>query len=176
MMLSQKSRIQSRPSSLEIEGISQMTKAVLRPAVFMIVDALLVENRIAVGVGYEQGVTSAPGKLEPYQIVGVVKDSKYRRVDEETLRTAYVASGQDPDPWPTIHYEERSGVPVEVLMHSMRAAIADVNSAVSLEFRTLEAQVDVSVNAIPSRCFTFICFRIAGAAFSGDRTVRDHIL
>src|SRR4029077_14147432 len=58
----------------------------------------------------------ALGKLDPYLIIGVVKDGKYRRVSEETLRTAYVASGQDPDPWPTVHFEVRSDRPVEGLI------------------------------------------------------------
>jgi putative ABC transport system permease protein len=87
----------------------------------------------------------ALGKLEPYQIIGVVKDGKYRRVNEETLRTAYVASGQDPDPWPTVHFEVRSDRPVEGLIGSIRSAITDVNPGVSLKFLSLETQVNESL-------------------------------
>jgi hypothetical protein len=79
--------------------------------------------------------------LQPYQVIAVVKDSKYRRIDETPVWSAFLASGQDPDPWPTVSYEVRSQVPVEQLIPSLRAAFAEVNPGVSLEFQNFENQV-----------------------------------
>ena len=83
--------------------------------------------------------------MEPYVIIGVAKDSKYRKIDEGTERIAYVASGQDPEPWPSISYELRSGGPVEALIPAIRSAIGGLNHDISLEFRSLQTQVNESL-------------------------------
>jgi len=86
------------------------------------------------------GKTIGMGK-DSYQIVGVVKDTKYNRIKEEDRRIGYMAAGQDAAPGPEIRFALRSDVPVETLIPAARAAIAGVNRGVSLEFRNLELQV-----------------------------------
>jgi putative ABC transport system permease protein len=85
-----------------------------------------------------------PGK-DLYHVVGVVKDAKYNRIDEARKRTAYLVSGQDPDPAPMISYEVRSERPVEEMIPSVRSVISGVNRGISLEFRNFETQVNESL-------------------------------
>jgi predicted permease len=82
---------------------------------------------------------------EPCEVIGVVKDAKYARIDERPVRTLYLASAQDTNPAPNIGFELRSNGPVERLIPSIRAAIAGVNRDASLEFRNFEIQVDDSL-------------------------------
>ena len=44
---------------------------------------------------------------DPIQVVGVVKDAKYRRLREETLATVYLAKGQNASPGPFANYALR---------------------------------------------------------------------
>ncbi len=76
-----------------------------------------------------------------YEIVGVVKDAKYGQIDEKPLRVAYVASAQDPDPWPFTHFEVRPQVSAERLIPALRTALSRVSRSASLEFGNLDDQV-----------------------------------
>ena len=91
------------------------------------------------------GKTIGMGKDEVYQIIGVVKDTKYNRINEGERRIGYLAAGQDAEPPPSVRFTLRSDVPVETLIPSARAAIAGVNRGISLEFRNLETQVSESL-------------------------------
>jgi predicted permease len=94
-------------------------------------------NPIGKTIGMDEG--------DVYQIVGVVKDTKYNRINEEDRRIGYLAAGQDAEPGPHIRYTLRSDVPVETLIPAARGAIAGVNRGVSLEFRNFESQVSESL-------------------------------
>ena len=80
-----------------------------------------------------------------YQVIGVVKDTKYISIDEETEKVVYVSTLQDPAPWANNTFELRSSGPLESLTHSIRSVIAEVNPAISLEFSSLETQVSDSL-------------------------------
>ena len=84
-------------------------------------------------------------KDDVYHIVGVVKDTKYSRIDEKERRIAYLAADQDAEPSPNFRFTLRSDVPVETLIPAARAAIGGVNRGISLEFRNLETQVNESL-------------------------------
>jgi putative ABC transport system permease protein len=86
-----------------------------------------------------------PDEKDFYRVIGVVKDAKYFRMDEEPTRTAYLASGQDTEPRPEIRYELRTDRPVETLIPSIRSTIAEQNKDVSLEFRSFDEQVSESM-------------------------------
>ncbi len=94
-------------------------------------------------IGLDQA--GSAGKQEIYQIIGVVKDSKYGQIDEAPRRTAYLACAQDQEPWPSIRYVVRSNGPAEALIPSIRSAITQVNRDISLEFRSFETQVNESL-------------------------------
>jgi predicted permease len=80
-----------------------------------------------------------------YQIVGVVKDTKYNRINEQDRRIGYLAAAQEAQPSPSIRFTLRSDLPVETLIPAARAAITGVNRGISLEFRSLETQVRESL-------------------------------
>ena len=65
------------------------------------------------------------GKDDVYQIVGVVKDTKYNRINEKERRIGYLAAGQDAEPSPSVRFTLRSDVPVETLIPAARAAIGE---------------------------------------------------
>ena len=64
---------------------------------------------------------NAPGKLDTYEVIGLVKDAKYGDLDEKTLKTAYVPFGQDANPRPEINYEIRTDGAPEALTPAVRA-------------------------------------------------------
>src|SRR5262249_7717605 len=86
-----------------------------------------------------------PGEREVYEVVGVVRDTKYRRIDEQPTKTAFLASGQDREPLPTIRYAVRSNAPIDLLIPSIRSAIADENRSISLDFHDFEVLVNESL-------------------------------
>ena len=91
------------------------------------------------------GKTIGMDKDDLFGIVGVVKDTKYNRINEKDRRIGYLAEGQDAAPGPNIRFTLRSDLPVETLIPAARAAIAGVNRGISLEFRNLETQVSESL-------------------------------
>ena len=110
--------------------------------------AMLVNESAArqfFGAANPIGKTIGMDKDDVYQIVGVVKDTKYNRINEQDRRIGYLAEGQDAEPRPTIRFTLRSDVPVETLIPAARAAIIGVNRGISLEFRNLETQVSESL-------------------------------
>jgi putative ABC transport system permease protein len=80
------------------------------------------------------------------EIVGVMKDAKYRSLREETLPTAYVPASQDRKPWESITFAVRvaAGAPT-ALISAVKSAIAQVNRDVSLQFKTLAVQIGESL-------------------------------
>ncbi len=85
------------------------------------------------------------GERTDYQVVGVVKDTKYNRLDEQPRRIAYLAGEQDPKPGPSLRYSILSTANGETLAPSLRAALSEVDPDISFDIRTLEAQVNDSL-------------------------------
>ena len=82
---------------------------------------------------------------ELYQVIGVVKDTKYNRLDEEQRDIGYLAAAQDPKPPASVNYSLRSEGRVEASIPSARAAFSGVNRDIELEFQNLETQVNESL-------------------------------
>jgi len=101
------------------------------------------ENPIGKTISTDERDASNAKKI--YHVIGVTKDAKYFQLEENPVRTAYLAAGQDPDPDPTRYYEVRSRGPLDALTPSIRTAIAQVNRGISLEFRSFDAQVGESL-------------------------------
>jgi predicted permease len=87
----------------------------------------------------------ASGGKESYQIVGVVKDTKYFSIGEERVKTIYFSSAQDVDPGTDVHYEVRFDGPMEAIVPSIRETIGAQNRDISLEFSSLENLVNESL-------------------------------
>ncbi len=95
-------------------------------------------------IGVEQP-TDERTVTDLHEVIGVVKDAKYQRLDEKPERTIYMSSAQDADPSPSISYEVRSSGSVERLIPSIRTAIGEVNRGAALQFRNFETQVNDSL-------------------------------
>ena len=81
----------------------------------------------------------------PIQIVGVVKDAKYKELREETLPTAYLPLSQDSVQSPYANYVLRTAGAPSSLAPGVKALVAEVNRAIALELTPLSQQVDASL-------------------------------
>jgi putative ABC transport system permease protein len=90
----------------------------------------------------QNGKTIGP----PLEIVGVVKDAKYRSLREEILPTAYLPMSQDSEPDVFVNFELQASGPAAALIPGVKEAIGQVNRDVTLGFVTLATQVGESLN------------------------------
>jgi putative ABC transport system permease protein len=96
------------------------------------------ENPIGKGFRIEVG----PGEPQPlYQIVGLVKDSKYQSLREDFKPIAYVAASQDKGPGLGTNIIVRSTAPLGSLLVAVRRSVLEENPEISLEFRVFRAQL-----------------------------------
>ena len=87
-----------------------------------------------------------PGKLgPPIQIVGVVRDSKYVSLREETPPTAFFPITQQPGFGGGPNFLIRTSTRPSAALSLIQTAVADVDKSISLEFNTLAQQVDDSL-------------------------------
>jgi len=97
-------------------------------------------------VGRYFQIEGAPGKPNPQiQIVGIVKDSKYRRVSEATLPTAFEPIEQIPEHGSTQSFELRTSGRPSALAAAVQNVVAGVNKEIPLDFLTLSDQVNDSL-------------------------------
>jgi predicted permease len=78
----------------------------------------------------------------PVRIVGLMRDSKYEYGREHTHPTAYFPVTTAPEHFEAESFELRTAVPPSALISPIQAAVAGVNKAIPLEFRTLAQQVN----------------------------------
>ena len=96
------------------------------------------QNPIGKGFRIEGG----PGEPQPlYQIVGLVKDSKYQSLREPFKPIAYVAASQDKEPGLGTTIIVRSTAPLGSLLAAVRRTVLEENPEISLEFRVFRAQL-----------------------------------
>ena len=80
-----------------------------------------------------------------YQVVGVVKDTKYNRLNEAQRPIGYLAAAQESQPGASLQFELRTAGRVDDVIAPARAAIGGVSRDIALEFRNLETQVNDSL-------------------------------
>jgi predicted permease len=120
-------------------------------------------------------VTAPPAR----EIVGLVADSVYRNVREQSLPTVYVplAQADDGDPLPappqeiTLAVRARTGSPV-ALTRSVSAAVGDIDRNLSLSFRSMTERISANVIqerslAILSAFFGALALLLAGVGLYG---------
>ncbi|HXS98130.1 MAG TPA: ABC transporter permease [Candidatus Limnocylindrales bacterium] len=92
------------------------------------------------------GKTFRPGGNggSPIQIVGVVKDTKYRSLRAEGEAIAYYPLSQLP-PMRWANFVLRANGPATSLIAGVKAAVDEVNHDITLQFRTLSVQLDESL-------------------------------
>lgn len=86
------------------------------------------------------------GKPEPlYQIVGVVKDTKYGDLREEFRPIGFFPNAQNDDPGPNATLVVRmAGSPTE-MMNAVKAAIAQISPSMGVQFQSFSAQLQESL-------------------------------
>ena len=87
-----------------------------------------------------------PGKpAARIQIVGIVKDSKYDSLREETFAQAFLPIAQIPEGDEQENFEVRTIAQPSVVIPAVQEAVGSVNKAIPIEIRTLAGQVDDSL-------------------------------
>lgn len=93
-------------------------------------------------IGVRFRLDSYVGKPSPtHEIVGLVKDAKYRDLREEPIPLVYVAAAQDdrPDNFP--QFLIRSTLPLSAVLPSIKEAILQSGPKIIIDFRTMETQI-----------------------------------
>jgi putative ABC transport system permease protein len=114
-----------------------------------------------------------PGKPVPtYEIVGLVKDSKYSDLHEEFLPTAYFPLAQDDHPDPATHFLIRASTQLSGLIASVKSAIDAASPQIDIEFRVFKTQIRESLlqdelMAMLSGFFGFLAALLAAIGLYG---------
>jgi putative ABC transport system permease protein len=86
------------------------------------------------------------GKPEPiYEIVGLVKDTKYGDLREESTSIAYFPDAQNDEPALSGTFVIRSTLPLGSLLPSVKAALLETNPRIELSFRVLHTMIQESL-------------------------------
>jgi predicted permease len=114
-----------------------------------------------------------PGKPRPfYEIVGLTGDFKFQDMHEDYLPFAVFPLSQMEKIQPNAQVVVRSTLPLSSLMASLKQAIADVNPAISLQFKPFKTQVHDSLSqdelmATLSGFFGFLAALLAAIGLYG---------
>ena len=81
----------------------------------------------------------------PIEIVGVVKDMKYKNLREDGTATAFFAQTQRPKPAGAVSFAIRTSNDPSSAIPTIRAALKEANPRLLLEFATLEQNIDESL-------------------------------
>jgi predicted permease len=93
-------------------------------------------------LGKQFRVLAGPGEPQHvYQIVGLVKNSKYQSLRDDFEPIAFVAATQDKEPGLGTNLLVRSTVPLGSLMPALRKTILRQNGGISFEFQVFQTQV-----------------------------------
>lgn len=91
-------------------------------------------------------IEEAPGTPRPvYQVVGLVRDTKYYDLREDFDPIAFFPMAQDSEPYPEVNFLIRSDLPLAVLVSNVRRSIGDFSPSAELDFQVFETQVRESL-------------------------------
>jgi putative ABC transport system permease protein len=91
-------------------------------------------------------IETGPGEARPdFQIVGLVRDTKYDHVREPFGPIAFFPMGQNPRPGASDRIVIRSNLPLPALVSSVKRAVAEANPNILIRFETLASQVEKSL-------------------------------
>ncbi|HEV8253911.1 MAG TPA: ABC transporter permease [Vicinamibacteria bacterium] len=87
-------------------------------------------------------IEEPPGAPRPfYQVVGVVKDTKYRDLRDPFSPLALLAMAQEPDPGPFVSLLVRSEGEIATVVASVKQAVLSASPAVSIDFKVFKTQL-----------------------------------
>jgi predicted permease len=76
-----------------------------------------------------------------YEIVGLVKDTKYQTLREDFKPIAFFAASQDRLPVPEIHVLIRSSVPMDGTVAAVKNTLQEMDPAIKFDFTVFETQM-----------------------------------
>jgi putative ABC transport system permease protein len=87
-------------------------------------------------------VETPPGEPQQiYEIIGLVKDTKYRSLREDFLPTAFFAAAQEPDPDEGVQYLIRSSLPVAAVTAAVKQRLLETSPQLDFDFRVFKTQI-----------------------------------
>jgi putative ABC transport system permease protein len=93
-------------------------------------------------LGRRFNIESAPGAPEQsYDVIGIVRDTKYSDLREDFAPIAFLAASQDPEPGVTTRVIVRSELPLDRITPSITRAVGEIHPAISLTYQTMTAQI-----------------------------------
>ncbi len=97
-------------------------------------------------VGQRLRIEATPNEPESvYEIVGLVRDTKYQDLREDFVPIAFLASSQDPSPWEFDHVLIRSETPLVQIVPTLKKTIGDVHPEILATFRVLGTEIRSSL-------------------------------
>jgi putative ABC transport system permease protein len=108
-----------------------------------------------------------------FEIIGLVRDTKYRRLRDQFTPIVFLSTAQDPKPDPFAQILIRSVATPAGTVRMVRRTLADINAAMSVDFRSFASTVQESllrerVMATLSGLFGFLGAFIAALAARGS--------
>jgi predicted permease len=94
---------------------------------------------------WREATPSTPAQLN--EIVGLVKDTKYRNIRRPAEPIAYLTHAQDKDTESNMKVLVRSSLPMGAEEQAIRRALHDVSSGISFDFEGLQDQIEQSLLA-----------------------------
>jgi predicted permease len=76
-----------------------------------------------------------------FQVVGLVRNTKYYELREDFRAIAFVSGGQDEDPGPGANFVLRTNAPLGEFYRNAEQAVAEIHPGLGLDFRVLTAQI-----------------------------------
>ena len=122
----------------------------------------------AIGRRFRTSDSIAP----PFEVVGVVQDTRYRSLREVAEPMAYYPVAQDSTPQSGIGYEIATALPPATIAAAVLRAVTEVNPSVTVSFRQLDQQVAASLLqerllATLSSFFGVVALLLAGIGLYG---------
>jgi predicted permease len=124
-------------------------------------------------LGVSFRILTGPGEQpHVYQIVGLVKNSKYRSLRDDFQPIAFVAATQDKEPGLGVNVVVRSHEAIGSLTAALRRTMRQENSGISFEFQVFKTQVQDSLlrerlMAMLSGFFGFLAAALATVGLYG---------
>ena len=97
-------------------------------------------------VGRSFRYEAAAGEQDPiFQIVGLVKNTKYYQLREDPLPIGFFPIAQEPTPGAGANYVIRTAGSIGEIMRNITSAVGEVSPAIGIEFRPLSRQIKESL-------------------------------
>jgi putative ABC transport system permease protein len=97
-------------------------------------------------VGHRFWVEATPGDPDtPYEIVGLVRDTKYEDLREEFTPIAYYAAAQDADAGPGAPLMIRSRLPHDETVAAVKRVLNEINPGITVSFQEFKTMIEATI-------------------------------